>query len=660
MEKIKITFPDKSVKEFDKGVTVFDVASSISSRLASDALVGKLNGKYIDMNSKIEEDGELAILTFRDEEGKMTYWHSSSHLMAHAIQTLYPEAKFGVGPPIENGFYYDFDIDTKLTEDDLIKIENKMLEIAKEKNIFSRSELSKDEAIKLFEEKGDQYKLEILSELDDNEETISIYNEGEFTDLCTGPHVPDVSKIKYVKLLSVSGSYWRGDEKNKQLQRIYGITFPKKKMLDEHLEALEEAKRRDHRKLGKELELFHITPEVGAGLPLWLPNGTILRETLENFLKEEQVKRGYQPVITPHIGNINLYKTSGHYPYYKESQFPTMTFEDSDEEYLLKPMNCPHHFKIFDSKTRSYRDLPIRYAEFGTVYRYEQSGELNGLTRVRCFSVDDSHMFVAQDQLKDEICDVIDLIQTVFSAVGFEDFTTELSFRDDDNEKYGGEIELWEQAQKDLKEAADQMNLEYTIQEGEAAFYGPKIDFIVKDALGRKWQLGTVQVDYVMPERFDLLYVGSDGERHRPVVIHRAPFGSLERFIGVLIEHFAGNFPTWLAPVQAAVIPISQNYFDYAEEVNAKLKENNIRVELDKRNEKVGFKIRDWETKKVPYMLIVGEKEQNTKTVSLRQHKIGDLGSLDLNDFIYNIVDEINSKANNNEERFSSLKKNTA
>jgi threonyl-tRNA synthetase len=658
MEKVKITFPDKSVKEFNKGITILEVAESISKRLAEDAIIGKLNGYYSDLLTQIVNDADLEILLFKDEEGRKTYWHSSSHLMAHAIQSLYPEAKFGVGPPIDTGFYYDFDIDTKLGEDDLTKIENKMLEIAKEKNIFSRSELPKKDAIKLFKEKGDQYKLEILSELDDSE-IISIYDEGEFTDLCTGPHVPDVSKIKYVKLLSVSGSYWRGDEKNKQLQRIYGVSFPKKKMLDEYLIALEEAKKRDHRKLGKELELFFISPDIGAGLPIWLPKGAILRETLENFLKEEQVKRGYQPVITPHIGNINLYKTSGHYPYYKDSQFPTMTFNGSDEEYLLKPMNCPHHFKIFDSKTRSYKDLPIRYAEFGTVYRYEQSGELNGLTRVRCFAVDDSHMFVRQDQLKDELCDVIDLIQTVFNSVGFSDFTTELSFRDDDNEKYGGDIKLWEKAQVDIKEAADQMNLVYDIKEGEAAFYGPKIDFIVKDALGRRWQLGTVQVDYVMPERFDLLYVGSDGQKHRPVVIHRAPFGSLERFIGVLIEHFAGNFPTWLAPVQTAIVPISQNYFDYAEKVQQKLVENNIRVELDKRNEKVGFKIRDWETKKVPYMLIVGEKEEESGTVSVRQHKIGDLGSLDLNDFIYNIMDEINSKANNNEERFSSLKKNS-
>lgn len=645
MEKIKIKFPDGSVKEFEKGVTGFHIAESISKRLAEEALAIKINGKVRELNVPINEDAEVKILTFDDDEGKEVYWHSSSHLMAHAIQSLHPEAKFGVGPAIENGFYYDFDINTQLSDEDLKKIEEKMITIAGENHPFQRVELPKEKAVEFFSKKNDQYKLEILSELDDQNDVISIYNEGDFTDLCTGPHLPATGKIKYVKLLSVSGSYWRGDEKNKQLQRIYGISFPKKKMLDEYLQKLEEAKRRDHRKLGKELEIFLITNTVGAGLPIWLPKGTILRETLENFLKEEQRKRGYLPVITPHIGNINLYKTSGHYPYYKDSQFPPIKFEEGNEEYLLKPMNCPHHFQIYASKPRSYRDLPIRYAEFGTVYRYEQSGELNGLTRVRCFSVDDSHIFVRQDQLKDEVCNVIELIQVVFNQMGFKEFTTQLSFRDDNVEKYGGDLSLWDKAQQEIKEAADMMGLNYIIEEGEAAFYGPKIDFMVKDALGRKWQLGTVQIDYVMPERFNLEYIGSDGQKHRPVVIHRAPFGSLERFIGVLIEHYAGEFPLWLAPVQVAVLPISQNYVDYATEVYKVLKENNIRVELDNRNEKIGYKIRDWETKKVKYMVIVGEKEKENRNVSVRQHREGDKGSLGISEFIDKIAAEIKNKS---------------
>ena len=648
MDKIKIKFPDGSVKEFDKGVTAFEVAKSISNRLADDALVAKVDGTVRDLNWKINEDSTLQLFTFDNDEGKETYWHSTSHLMAHAIQSMYPEAKFGVGPAVEAGFYYDVDINSTLSEDDLAKIEKRMIEISSQKNPFKRNELSKAEAVKFFEKKGDNYKLEILSELDDSKDVISIYDEGDFTDLCTGPHVPDAGKIKYVKLLSVSGSYWRGDEKNKQLQRIYGISFPKKKMLDDYLVALEEAKKRDHRKLGRELELFFITPKVGSGLPIWLPKGTVLRETLEKFLREEQTKRGYLPVVTPHIGNINLYKTSGHYPYYKDSQFPPIKFADDNEEYLLKPMNCPHHFQIYLSKPRSYRDLPIRYAEFGTVYRYEQSGELNGLTRVRGFSVDDSHIFVRQDQLKDEVCNVIELIQVVFTTMGFKEFTTQLSFRDDNVEKYGGDIELWEQAQKEIKEAADKMNLTYFIAEGEAAFYGPKIDFMVKDALGRKWQLGTVQIDYVMPERFNLEYVGNDGQKHRPVVIHRAPFGSLERFIGVLIEHYAGYFPTWLAPIQAVVLPVSQNFSDYALSVSQSLRKDNIRVELDDRSEKIGYKIREWENQKVPYMLIVGEKEKESGAVSVRLHKVGDKGSMSVDEFKKLILEEINNKTNHN------------
>ncbi len=644
MENIKITFPDGNSKEFKKGVTGYEVAESISSNLAKNALALKTNGSIIDLKRPLDKDTSIKFLTFDDEEGKHVYWHSTSHLMAHAVQSIYPEAKFGVGPAIDNGFYYDIDINSSLTEDDLKKIEEKMIQISKQNEGFERVELSKDEAVNFFKKKGDQYKLELLSEMDESKEKISIYNEGDFTDLCRGPHLPSTGKIKYVKLLNISGSYWRGDEHNKQLQRIYGISFPKKSMLDEYLQRLEEAKKRDHRKLGKELEIFLITQTVGSGLPIWLPKGTILRETLENYLREEQRKRGYEPVITPHIGNINLYKTSGHYPYYKDSQFPPLELEDGKEEYLLKPMNCPHHFEIYASKPRSYRDLPIRYAEFGTVYRYEQSGELNGLTRVRSFSVDDSHIFVRQDQLKDEVCNVIELIQVVFTQMGFKDFYTQLSFRDDNVEKYGGEIELWEKAQKVIKEAADLMKLQYVTAEGEAAFYGPKIDFMVKDVLGREWQLGTVQVDYVMPERFNLEYTGSDGQKHRPVVIHRAPFGSMERFIGILIEHYAGEFPLWLAPVQVAVIPISEHYINYSKKIYDEIKANGIRAEFDDRNEKVGFKIRDWETKKVKYMLILGEKEQSAGNISVRQHRKGDLGTLGLKNFIDNIVAEIQKK----------------
>ena len=644
MEKIKITFPDGNIKEFDKGITGYQIAESISQRLAQETLAVEVNGAVKDLQSSLNDDSSVNFLKFDDEKGKEVYWHSTSHLMAHAVQELHPEAKFGVGPAIESGFYYDIDVDSQISEDDLGMIEKRMEEISKQDNPFIRQDLTKNEAIELFKEKGDNYKLEILSGIDENKEDLSIYKEGNFIDLCRGPHLPSTSKIKYIKLMSVSGSYWRGDEHNKQLQRIYGISFPKKKMLDEYLLKLEEAKKRDHRKLGKELEIFLITNAVGTGLPIWLPKGTILRETLENYLREEQRKRGYLPVITPHIGNINLYKTSGHYPYYKDSQFPPLELEEGKEEYLLKPMNCPHHFQIYLSKPRSYRDLPIRYAEFGTVYRYEQSGELNGLTRVRSFSVDDSHIFVRQDQLKDEVCNVIELIQVVFAQMGFKDFETQLSFRDDNREKYGGDISLWERAQKELVEAADQMKLKYKIEEGEAAFYGPKIDFMVKDALGRKWQLGTVQIDYVMPERFNLEFTGSDGLKHRPVVIHRAPFGSMERFIGVLIEHFAGEFPLWLAPVQCAVLPISQNFHAFAEEVNQELLRNNIRTEFDDRNEKVGFKIRDWETKKVKYMIILGEKEEKSGNISVRQHKAGDLGSFSLNEFISKLTEEIKNK----------------
>ncbi|MDR3609314.1 MAG: threonine--tRNA ligase [Ignavibacteriaceae bacterium] len=643
MDKIKVTFPDGNSREFDKGISAYKIAESVSPRLAEEALAAEVDSDVKELFAPINNNATVKFLTFSDDKGKEVYWHSTSHLMAHAVLSIYPEAKFGVGPAIESGFYYDIDINSSISEDDLRKIEDRMLQLAKENNSFEREELTKEKALEFFNLRKDKYKTEIISEIPDGE-VISIYKEDNFTDLCTGPHLPSTGKIKYIKLLSVSGSYWRGNEKNKQLQRIYGISFPKKKMLDDYLAFLEEAKKRDHRKLGKELELFMFSQKIGAGLPVWLPKGTVLRETLESFLRDEQKKRGYLPVITPHIGNINLYKTSGHYPYYSDSQFPPLKFPDSDEEYLLKPMNCPHHFQIYANKQRSYRDLPIRLAEFGTVYRYEQSGELNGLTRVRCFAVDDSHMFVRDDQLKDELCNVIDLIQYVFTVMGFKDFTTQLSFRDDNDEKYGGDKKLWERAQREIKEAADEMKLSYHIEKGEAAFYGPKIDFMVKDALGRKWQLGTVQIDYVMPERFNLEYIGSDGQKHRPVVIHRAPFGSLERFIGVLIEHFAGEFPLWLAPVQAVVIPLSEVFADYAKQVFEEFKNNNIRVEFDDRNEKVGYKIREWEVKKAPFMIICGEKEKASGNISVRQHKKGDLGTLSLSDFLSKIKDQIKNK----------------
>jgi threonyl-tRNA synthetase len=645
MNMIKLQLPNGDWKEFESGITPRKVIEGISVRLLKDTLAAKLGDKVISLDQPITSDGPFKALTFEAEEGKEVFWHSTSHLMAHAVLDLYPDAKFGVGPAIENGFYYDIDLDKKLSIEDFAEIEKKMQEIVKQNNAYIRQELPKTEAIKFFQEKGDIYKVEILSGIDENSELISIYKEGSFTDLCRGPHLDGTGKIKYLKLLSISGCYWKGDEKNKQLQRIYGISFPTKKELDEYLFMLEEAKKRDHRKLGQELDLFFISPKVGVGLPMWTPKGTIIRETLESFMREEQIKRGYQPIVTPHIGNINLYKTSGHYPYYKDSQFPPIKFDDeSGEEYILKPMNCPHHFMMYCSRPRSYRDLPIRYSEFGTVYRYEQSGELNGLTRVRCFTQDDSHMFVRPDQLKDEICGVIDLIQVVFTTMGFQNFTTQMSFRDDNAEKYGGELAQWEQAQKDLLQAADQMKLEYVIAAGEAAFYGPKIDFMVRDALGRKWQLGTVQVDYVMPERFDMEYMGSDGQKHRPVVIHRAPFGSLERFIGVMIEHYAGEFPLWLSPLQTVVMPITERQLEYANNIVAKLKSAGIRVELDDRNEKIGYKIRESEVKKIPYMIVVGDKEQQDNEVTFRKHKEGDKGRIKLEDYISLLQEQIKNK----------------
>jgi threonyl-tRNA synthetase len=643
MPKITITFPDGNSRQFDQGVTGLQVAESISKGLAREALAVEVNGEVWDLSRKISSDAVVKILKWQDEGGKYAFWHSSAHLMAAAIEGLFPGTKFGIGPPIETGFYYDLDVgDHTLTAEDLQKIQERMYELAGKDDPYVREEKKWEDAVSYFREKKDPYKIELLDEL--KGQSITFYHSGAFTDLCYGPHLPSTGRIKAIKLLSVAGAYWRGSEKNKMLQRIYGVTFPNKQELDQHLYRLEEAKRRDHRKLGQELELFLLTPKVGGGLPLWLPKGTVIREELEGFMRSEQKKRGYLPVVTPHIGNINLYKTSGHYPYYKDSQFAPVKVEE--EEYLLKPMNCPHHFQIYAAKPHSYRDLPIRLAEFGTCYRYEQSGELNGLIRVRCFTQDDSHMFLRQDQLKQELLGVIDLIQLVFNTLGFSDFKTRLSFRDPKNkEKYGGEDSLWIQAEKDIKEAADEAKLDYYIGVGEAAFYGPKIDFMVRDVLGRTWQLGTVQVDYVMPERFNLEYTGADGQKHRPVVIHRAPFGSLERFIGVLIEHFAGEFPLWLAPVQAAILPITDQYFEYATEVYNQFKAAGIRVELDERNEKVGYKIRDWELKKVPYMLVVGEKEKAANSVSVRQHKKGDLGGMGREAFMTRTLDLIQRKS---------------
>ncbi|MEW6003767.1 MAG: threonine--tRNA ligase [Stygiobacter sp.] len=642
MEKIKIKFPDGSVKEFDKGVTPLEIAKSISNRLADEALVAKINGKLKDLNSPINEDAELQIFTFDSPEGRETYWHSSSHLMAHAIQSIFPEAKFGVGPAIDSGFYYDIDINKNLTEEDLLTIENKMLEIASQKNPFLRKELSKAEAMKFFTEKGDEYKQEIISELDENSEVISIYNEGDFTDLCTGPHIPDTGKIKFVKLLSASGSYWRGDEKNKRMQRIYGITFPKKKMLEDHLAFLEEAKKRDHRKLGKQLDLFSIHEEAGAGLIYWHPKGARIRNTIETFWRAAHLKNGYDILYSPHMGKSWLWETSGHLSNYKDNMYSPMTIDE--QEYFIKPMNCPFHILIYKSQLRSYRDLPLRWAELGTVYRYEKSGVLHGLLRVRGFTQDDAHIFCTQEQIEDEIIEVIRFSNYMWKSFGFEQLKYYIATKP---EKAVGDDALWEKATESLKKACDREGIKYEIDEGGGAFYGPKIDIKIKDALNREWQMSTIQFDFNLPERFDMHYIGEDGKEHRPFMVHRALLGSLERFFGVLIEHYGGAFPTWLAPVQVAVVPVSQVFLDYAKQVADKLKENDIIVELDERNEKIGYKIRDWETKKVPYMLIVGEKEKESNSVSVRRHKAGDQGSINLQDFIIKIKDEINNKINN-------------
>ena len=637
---IKISLPDGSAREYPKGVKGAEIALSISEGLARNALAIEVNGEVWDLSRPINSDAAVKILTWNDKGGKSTFWHSSAHLMAEALEALYPGVKFGAGPAIESGFYYDVDLGGRpFGDDDLQALETKMKELAKKDSAYIRSEVSKPDALKYFTEKGDEYKLELINDLQDG--TITFYKQGNFTDLCRGPHIPNTGFFKAIKLLNVAGAYWRNNQNNKMLTRIYGITFPKQKELEEYLHVLEEAKKRDHRKLGKELELFAFSEKVGMGLPLWLPKGTILRERLEQFMRKAQVKAGYDPVVTPHIGSKELYVTSGHYEKYGKDSFQPIHTPDEGEEFLLKPMNCPHHCEIYKTKPRSYRDLPIRLAEFGTVYRYEQSGELHGLTRVRGFTQDDAHIFCRPDQVKEEFIKVIDLVLHVFKSLGFENFTAQVSLRDPDNkQKYIGEDHLWEKAEREIQEAADERGLKTVAVKGEAAFYGPKLDFMVKDALNRSWQLGTIQVDYQLPQRFDLEYVGSDNQKHTPVMIHRAPFGSLERFIAVLIEHCAGNFPLWLAPDQIAVLPISERFNDYALKVYEMLKAQDIRGLLDDRDEKIGRKIRDAETKKIPFMLIVGEREAAENKVAIRKHGQGDQGTVSLDEFVNNFKQE--------------------
>ena len=645
---INITFPDGSVRQYEKGVTAFDIAGSISSRLQQDVVAAGVNDQIWDLTRPIEEDASLKLFKWDDAEGKYAFWHSSAHLMAEALEALYPGTKFGIGPAIENGFYYDVDPGdgVSIKDSDLPAIEAKMMELAAQKNPIIRKSISKADVMRFFEEKHDEYKLELISELADG--TITTYTQGNFTDLCRGPHLPNMGYIKAIKLLSVAGAYWRGDEKRKQLTRIYGITFPKKKMLDEYLQMLEEAKKRDHRKIGKELQLFSFSQNVGSGLPLWLPRGTQLRLRLEEFLKQIQKRFGYQQVMTPHIGSKQLYITSGHWAKYGADSFRPITTPQEGEEFMLKPMNCPHHCEVYKSLApHSYRDLPLRLAEFGTVYRYEQSGELHGLTRVRGFTQDDAHLFCRPDQIKDEFCKVMDIIFIIFKALNFENFEAQISLRDKVNrEKYIGSEENWERAEQAIIDACKEKGLPAIVEYGEAAFYGPKLDFMVKDALGRRWQLGTIQVDYNLPERFDLEYTGEDNKKHRPVMIHRAPFGSMERFVAVLIEHTAGKFPLWLTPDQVVILPISEKFNDYAHRVAADLNAQDIRVQVDDRNEKIGRKIRDNELKRIPYMLIVGEKEAENGEVSVRKQGAGDVGTVKVAEFAKMITDEVNAMLN--------------
>jgi len=642
---VKIKFPDGSIKEFEPGVTGLDIAQSISPKLAKEVLSISVNGEIWDLTRRIPHDAEIKLFTWEDEEGKHAFWHSSAHLMAEALQQLYPNTKFGIGPAIENGFYYDVDPGegVVLTDKDLEIIEKKMLELAREKQAFSRIDVSKKEALEHFGSIHENYKVELINDLEDGK--ITYYKQGTFTDLCRGPHLPDTSYIKAIKLTSLAGAYWRGNEHNKMLTRIYGITFPKQKMLDEWLVLMEEAKQRDHRKVGKEMELFAFSQEVGAGLPLWLPKGAMLRDRLEAFLRKVQKKYGYLQVITPHIGNVNLYKTSGHYQKYGKDSFQVITTPQEGEEFMLKPMNCPHHCEIYKFKPRSYKDLPLRFAEFGTVYRYEQSGELHGLTRVRGFTQDDAHLFCTPDQLKEEFMKVIDIIFIIFKALNFNEFTAQVSLRDpNDKDKYIGSDENWEKAERAIIEAAEEKGLKTTVELGEAAFYGPKLDFMVKDAIGRKWQLGTIQVDYNLPERFQLEYTGADNQKHRPVMIHRAPFGSMERFVAVLIEHTGGKFPLWLTPDQVVIMTVSEKSNEYAQNVLNLLNNSDIRTVLDDRNEKIGRKIRDNELKKIPYLLVVGENEAKEKRVSVRRQGQGDMGSMTVDEFIEMIHQEVDGQ----------------
>lgn len=638
---IKLSFPDGSVRSYSKGTTAYHVAESISQRLAQECLAALFNGETIDLNLPLLSNGTIQLLKWEDPKGKHAFWHSSAHLLAEALQELYPGIKFGIGPAIENGFYYDVDPgETSIKESDLTEIEEKMAELASKKEPIIREEISKERALDIFGKRGETYKLELISELADG--TITTYNQGCFTDLCKGPHLRTTEPIKAIKLLSVAGAYWRGDEKRKQMTRIYGVSFPKKKMLDEYLILLEEAKKRDHRKIGKELELFMFSETVGKGLPIWLPKGTALRLRLEEFLKRIQKKFGYQQVITPHIGQKQLYVTSGHYAKYGKDSFQPIHTPEEGEEYLLKPMNCPHHCEIYQFAPRSYKDLPLRFAEFGTVYRYEQSGELHGLTRVRSFTQDDAHIFCRPDQLKDEFLKVMDIIFIIFNALDFKDFEAQISLRDPNNkEKYIGSDENWEKSEQAIIEACQEKGLNASIEQGEAAFYGPKLDFMVKDAIGRRWQLGTIQVDYNLPERFDLEYVGNDNQKHRPIMIHRAPFGSMERFVAVLIEHTAGKFPLWLTPDQVVILPISEKFNDYAHSVAEYLNEKDIRTLVDDRNEKIGRKIRDNELKRIPYMLIVGEQETEKQEVSVRKQGEGDKGSMKFTNFAEILAQEV-------------------
>ena len=643
---IDITFPDGSVRSYEKGITPYQIAEQISPRLAGEVLAASFNGKVIDLELPLNESGELKLHKWEDQEAKSTFWHSSSHLMAEALELLYPGIKFGIGPSIENGFYYDVDLgDRTITDSDLKKIEDKMIELARQKQHFVRKEVSKAEAMDTYTKKGDEYKCDLIGGLEDG--TITFYTNGSFTDLCRGPHLRDTSVIKAVKLTSIAGAYWRGDEHNKMLTRIYGITFPQKKMLDEYIALMEEAKKRDHRKIGKELELFTFSPRVGAGLPLWLPKGAALRERLEMFLRKVQKAYGYLPVITPHIGQKELYVTSGHYAKYGADSFRPITTPQEGEEFLLKPMNCPHHCEIYRSKPHSYKDLPIRLAEFGTVYRYEQSGELHGLTRVRGFTQDDAHIYCRPDQLKEEFCKVIDIVLYIFKTLDFDEYIAQVSLRDkNDRSKYIGTDENWEKAEQAIIEAAQEKGLKTIVEYGEAAFYGPKLDFMVKDAIGRRWQLGTIQVDYNLPERFELEYTGADDKKYRPVMIHRAPFGSMERFVAVLIEHTGGKFPLWLTPEQAVVLPISEKYNDYAKKVCELLNNYDIRASVDERNETIGKKIRENELKRIPFLLVVGEKEEAGGTVSVRRQGEGDKGSMTPEEFAAKVNEEVKNMIN--------------